>query len=53
MMFNEAHDSSPNDLALEQDAVWLDRLLPELEWDESEESFIVAEVIGNLRCTAE
>jgi hypothetical protein len=46
MVLDEAYDSDLNEASLEQDAVWLDRVPPELEWDESDISTAVADLVG-------
>ena len=49
MVLDEAYDSDLDEASLEQDAVWFDRVPPELEWDESDISTVVADLISASR----
>jgi hypothetical protein len=52
MVLNEAYDSDLDEASLEQDAVWLERVPPELEWDESDISTVVADLVGAARMSS-
>lgn len=45
MMLDYVYGTDTEELSLRQEAEWRDRVLPELEWDESEESLMVEEVL--------
>lgn len=45
MMLDDVYGTDTEELSLRQEAEWRDRVLPELEWDESEESLMVEEVL--------
>ena len=44
MMLDDVYGTD-KELTLRQEAEWRDGVLPELEWDESEESLMVEEVL--------
>jgi hypothetical protein len=46
MVLDEACDSDLDAASLEQDAMWFERVPPELEWDESDVSTAVADLVG-------
>ena len=46
MMLNNVNDSRLDEILLKQEQVWRDRTPPELEWDESEESLVVEDMLG-------
>jgi len=46
MMLDGVYAGDVDERFLKQEGVWRERLLPELEWDESEESRVVAELVG-------
>ena len=46
MMLDDVNDSRLDEMLLKQEEVWRDRMPPELEWDESEASRAVEEVLG-------
>jgi hypothetical protein len=46
MMLDDVYGSDPHDVLLKQEQAWRDRTPPELEWDESEASLVVADVLG-------
>jgi len=46
MMLDVVYAGDVDERFLKQEGVWRERLLPELEWDESEESRVVAELLG-------
>ena len=46
MMLDDVYAGDVDERFLKQEAVWRERLLPELEWDETEESRIAAELLG-------
>ena len=45
MVLDEAYDADLDEAGLEQEAVWLERVPPELEWDESDISTAVADLV--------
>jgi hypothetical protein len=49
MVLDEAYDSDLDEASLEHDAVWFDRAPPELEWDDSDISTVVADLISASR----
>ena len=49
MVLDDAYDSDLDEASLEQDAVWFERVPPELEWDESDISTAVADLVGVSR----
>ncbi len=49
MMPNDVYGCDLDERMLEQEAVWRDRVLPELEWDESEEWLVVDQLLGGSR----
>ena len=49
MELDEAYDSDLEEANLEQDAVWFERVPPELECDESDISTAVADLVGASR----
>jgi len=49
MVLDEVNDSDLDEASLEQDAVWLERVPPELEWDESDISSAVSDLVGASR----
>ena len=46
MMLDDVYGSELDEILARQEAVWRDREPPELEWDESEASLAVEEVLG-------
>ena len=46
MMLDGVYAGEVDERFLKQEGVWRERLLPELEWDETEESRVVAELLG-------
>lgn len=48
MVLDDVHDDF-DEIPPGQDAAWLDREPPELEWDESDASMAVDELIGGCR----
>jgi hypothetical protein len=46
MVLDDALDSSVDDAFLRTEARWLERIPPELEWDESEIALLVQQVVG-------
>jgi hypothetical protein len=49
MELDEAYDGDLDEASLEQDAVWFERVPPELECDESDISTAVADLVGASR----
>jgi hypothetical protein len=49
MMLEDVHDSDFDVVPPEQEAAWRDREPPELEWDESEASMAVEDLLGRSR----
>jgi len=49
MMLNNGNDRRLDEILLKQEEVWRDRTPPELEWDESEESLLVEDMLGGGR----
>ena len=49
MRLTRVNSRDLDELVLAQEAVLRERVLPELEWDESEESLLVEEVLGGSR----
>ena len=47
MRLDETYDGSLDQYILQQEAVWRERLLPELEWDEAEDSSVIEELLGS------
>ena len=47
MMLDDPYGSDVNERILKQDAVWRERLLPELEWDETEDSRLLEELLNS------
>ena len=45
-MLNNVNDSRLDAILLKQEEVWRDRIPPELEWDESEASLVVEDMLG-------
>lgn len=46
MVLDDVLDSSVDDAFLRTEARWLERVPPELEWDESEVALLVERVVG-------
>ena len=46
MKHDDAYDGDFDEIPPEQEAVWRDREPPELEWDESDTSLAVEDLIG-------
>jgi len=46
MMLDDVYVGDVDERFLKQETVWRERLLPELEWDETEESRVAAELLG-------
>lgn len=46
MILDDALDNSVDDAILQTEARWLERIPPELEWDESEIALLVEQVVG-------
>jgi hypothetical protein len=46
MVLNDAVRRDVEDAFFSNEAHWLDRMLPELEWDESEEALVVEDIVG-------
>ena len=49
MTFNGVRVTDLDELILAQEAVLRERVLPELDWDESEASLVVDELMGGSR----
>jgi hypothetical protein len=47
MVLDDVYAGDVDERFLKQEAVWGERLLPELEWDETEETRVVAELLGS------
>jgi len=47
MMLDGVYADDVDESFLEQEAIWGERLLPELEWDETEETRVVAELLDS------
>jgi hypothetical protein len=46
MMVDDVSDSEADESMLAEEAVWQDRVLPELEWDETDELRVVEQLLG-------
>ena len=46
MMLDDVYGSELDEILARQEAAWRDREPPELEWDESEVSLVVENVLG-------
>ena len=46
MMLDDVFGSDVDEALQKQEAAWRERVLPELEWDESEDSLVVEELLG-------
>ncbi len=46
MMLDDVYGSEQDEILARQEAVWRDREPPELEWDESEASLAIEDVLG-------
>jgi len=46
MMVDDVYDSEVDERMLAQEVVWQDRVLPELEWDETDELRVVEQLLG-------
>ena len=46
MGLNDMVGRDIDDAFLSNEAHWLDRMLPELEWDESEAALLVEDIVG-------
>ena len=46
IMVDDVYDREMSERISAQEAVWQDRLLPELEWDETEDARVVEELLG-------
>ena len=49
MLLDDVYGSELDEILARQEAAWRDREPPELEWDESETSLAVEEVLGRSR----
>lgn len=49
MMLDDVYGSDLDDVLLRQEAEWRDRTPPELEWDESEASLAVEDMLGRSK----
>jgi hypothetical protein len=49
MVVNDGSSTDTQALLLQDETLWLDRVPPELECDESELSLVVQELIGSAR----
>ena len=47
MIRNDMYDSDAGESVMTQEAVLHERLLPELEWDETEDARVVEELLGS------
>jgi hypothetical protein len=46
MSLDDVYGRDADETILQRDAVWRERLLPEQEWDEAEDTRVVEEVLG-------
>jgi hypothetical protein len=46
MMLDDVHSSDVEERIRKHEAVWSERLLPELEWDETEDLRAIEELLG-------
>ena len=46
MILNHTVDRDVEDAFLRDEAYWLERVPPELEWDESEAALLVEDIVG-------
>ena len=49
MMLDDVYGSDLDEILMRQEAQWQDRTPPELEWDESEATLVVDEMLGAAR----
>ena len=49
MILNDTWNRNVEDAFLRTEAHWLERVPPELEWDESEIALLVGQIIGGSR----
>ena len=49
MVLNDTVSGDVEDAFLRNEAQWLERVPPELEWDESEAALLVADIVGGSR----
>ncbi len=52
MILDDTTGTDVEDVFRGNDAHWLDRVPPEVEWDESEATMLVREIVGESRVTA-
>jgi hypothetical protein len=46
MMLDDVYGSDLDEALRQHEAAWRERVLPELEWDESEDSLVVEELLS-------
>ena len=49
MVLNDTWNRRVEDALLRTEAQWLERIPPELEWDESEIALLVQQIVGGAR----
>ena len=49
MVLDDTNGRNVEDAFLGDEAQWLERTLPELEWDESEAALLVEDIVGEAR----
>jgi hypothetical protein len=49
MVLNDTVGRNVEDALLRDEVYWLERVPPELEWDESEEALLVEDIVGGSR----
>ena len=46
MMLDDVYGGDVEEDLVTQDVMWRERVLPELEWDETETSFVIDDLLG-------